>query len=93
MALQSTQPLTEMSTRNISWGDKYHLHMPIVLKSGSLNFLEPSGPVQACHGSALPLPCPDKVGSMQRSMWWVFTGLSPWVKWVKLHQALSHMTL
>jgi len=23
----------------------YHLHVPIVLKSGSLNLLEPSGPV------------------------------------------------
>jgi len=33
----------------------YHLHLPIVLKSGSLNFLEPSGPVQACNGIALPL--------------------------------------
>ena len=29
--------------------------MPIVLKSGSLNILEPSGPVQACNGIALPL--------------------------------------
>ena len=28
--------------------------MPIVLKSGSLNLLEPSGPVQACNGTALP---------------------------------------
>jgi len=27
-----------------------------VTKSGSLNFLEPSGPVQACNGTALPLP-------------------------------------
>jgi len=24
--------------------------VPIVLKSGSLNLLEPSGPVQACNG-------------------------------------------
>jgi hypothetical protein len=39
MALGSTQPLTEMSTRNISWEVKaagacgwqhYHLHVPIV---------------------------------------------------------------
>jgi len=30
--------------------------MPIVLKSRSLNLLEPSGPVQACNGIALPLP-------------------------------------
>ena len=29
--------------------------MSIVLKSGSLNLLEPSGPVQACNGIALPL--------------------------------------
>ena len=30
--------------------------MPTVLKSGSLNLLEPSGPVQACKGIDLPLP-------------------------------------
>jgi hypothetical protein len=30
----------------------------IVLKCGSLNLLEPSGPVQACNGIALPLPLP-----------------------------------
>jgi len=29
----------------------------IVTKSGSLNFLEPSGPVQACNGTALPFYC------------------------------------
>jgi hypothetical protein len=62
MAMESTH-LTKMSTRNISWGVKAagaqvwqhcHLHVPIVLKSGSLNVLEPSGPVQACNGVALP---------------------------------------
>ena len=61
MALGSTQPLTEMSTRNISKGIKvagaygwqcYHLLVPIVLKSGSLNLLEPSRSVQACNGIA-----------------------------------------
>ena len=31
----------------------YYLHVPIVLKSGSLNLLEPSVPVQACNGNAL----------------------------------------
>jgi hypothetical protein len=50
MALGTTQPLTEMSTRNISWEVKaaasqgwqpYHLHVPIVKKSGNLNLLEP----------------------------------------------------
>ena len=60
----STQPLTEMSTRiffflgikeagTYGW-QPYHLHVPIVLKSGRLNLLEPSGPVQACNGIALP---------------------------------------
>ena len=40
-----------------AWGwQPYHLHMPIVLKSGSLNILEPSGSLQACNGIALPLP-------------------------------------
>jgi hypothetical protein len=28
--------------------------VPIVLKSGSLNLLEPSGPVKTCNGIALP---------------------------------------
>ena len=27
-----------------------------VMKSRNLNFLEPSGPLQACNGTALPLP-------------------------------------
>ena len=34
--------------------------MPIVLKSGSLNLLEPSGSVQACNGTALPLQVTKK---------------------------------
>jgi len=47
-ALWSTQPGTDISTRNISWGGGGggHLHVPIDVKSGSLNLLEPSGPVQ-----------------------------------------------
>ena len=61
-ALRSTQSLREMSTRNISLGVKeasawyrqpYHLHLPIVLISGSLNLLEHLGPVQVCAGIAL----------------------------------------
>ena len=67
MALGSTQFLTEMSTKNISWGlgggvgswpmrsaELYQLHVPTVLKTGSLNLLEHSGPVRACNGIALP---------------------------------------
>jgi hypothetical protein len=53
IALGSTQPLTEMSTRNISWGLRR-----LVLRADNLttfmclNLLEPSGPVQACKGIA-----------------------------------------
>jgi hypothetical protein len=66
-----TQPLTKMSTRNTSWGVKaagaygwqpYHLHVLIVLKSGSPNLLELSGPVQACNGIALLLPASIALG-------------------------------
>jgi hypothetical protein len=32
-------------------------YVPIVLKSGTLNLLETSGPVQACNGIALPASC------------------------------------
>jgi hypothetical protein len=55
VALELTQDLTEMSTRNMYWGVKvasaegwqlYHLHVPNVLKPGSLKLMEPSGPVQ-----------------------------------------------
>jgi hypothetical protein len=59
MTLGWTQPLTEMSTRNMGKDCRcvglkpYHLHVPTVLKSGSLTLLEPSGPVQAGNGIAL----------------------------------------
>jgi len=60
MALGPTQTLVKMSTRNISWGLKvagewgwrpHHLHMANVMKSGSLNLLEPSGPHRASYGT------------------------------------------
>jgi hypothetical protein len=64
MALGLTQPLTEINTRNIccflgvkaagAYGLPYHLQVPSVLKSGSINLPERSGPVQACNGIALP---------------------------------------
>ena len=59
IALGLTQPLTDMSTRNIFYRVKVagakdwqpcNLHMLIVLKSRSLNFLEPLGPLKACTG-------------------------------------------
>jgi len=57
-----TQLLTEMSTRNISWGVKAagalgwqpcHHQVPIVLKCWSLKLLQPSRPVQVFNGIAL----------------------------------------
>jgi len=76
MALGLTQPLTEISTRNISLGEKasgaygwqpYYRHVSTVLKSGSLNLLEPSGPVQACNGIALPLPLTEVFACYSRT--------------------------
>jgi len=32
----------------------------VVMKSVNLNFLEPSGPIKACNGTALPLPLCEK---------------------------------
>jgi hypothetical protein len=43
-----------MAAGALGW-QLYHLHVSIVLKSGSLNLLEPSGPVQASNGIALRL--------------------------------------
>ena len=62
MALGSTQSRTEISTRSISWGKGGRCvrlttlspSCAVVMKSGNLNFLEPSGPLQACNGTALP---------------------------------------
>jgi hypothetical protein len=64
MALGSTRPLREMSTRNLPGGKGGRCvgltavppSYAVVMKSGNLNFLEPSGPLQACNGTALPLP-------------------------------------
>ena len=67
MAMRLTQSLTEMCTRNISWGGKvvsaqgwqpYHPDLLTVSKSGSLYLLKPSGPFQTCMGIALPYPLP-----------------------------------
>ena len=58
MALGSNYPLTEMSTRRIYRGVNAAGAPPcvVVMKSGNLNFLETSGTLQACNGTAFPLP-------------------------------------
>jgi hypothetical protein len=66
-----TQPLVEMSTRAVSWGQRWPVHNAdnlatfvcwLFRNSGSLNLLEPKGPAKACTGKALPLPYGGVVG-------------------------------
>jgi len=57
MALGSAQLLTEMSTRRpVRKADNLPPSCAIVTKSGNLNFLERSGPLRPCKGTALALP-------------------------------------
>jgi hypothetical protein len=44
----------------------------MVLKPKSLNVLEPSGPVQACNGIALPLPLPVPSGKYKITVFETF---------------------
>ena len=56
IALRATQPLTEMSTRYISWGIKWLVRrVDNLITFMCLNLLVPSGPVHACTGITLPL--------------------------------------
>ena len=61
MTLGSSQPLRDVSTRNIPW-DKGGRCIGLTNLPLSYAFCheiwEPSGPVQACIGVALPLPYP-----------------------------------
>ena len=67
----------------------------VVMKSGNLNFLEPSGPVQGCNGTALPLPftlpftvislCPDTMRLFNLNAQYT-------VKFSALHLAVSWLT-
>jgi len=63
MALGSTQPLVKSEYQEYPWGLRQPVHkadnLPpycaAVKKSGSLYFSEPSGPVQACYRTVLPI--------------------------------------
>jgi len=59
VAVEFSQPLTEICPRNISWCSKggrcvgvttLHFHAPTILKSASLNPLKHSGLEYACTG-------------------------------------------
>jgi len=60
MALGSTQPLTVEFPRGKCGRCVRLTTLPpscdVVMKSGKINFLEPSGPLKACNGTALPSP-------------------------------------
>jgi hypothetical protein len=50
-----------------AWGWQPHHHNePNVMKFGSLNFLEPSGPHRACNGNPLPLPFIEPIVRSER---------------------------
>jgi len=88
MALGSTQPQTEMSTGNISWGIKaagakgwqpYHLHVPTVLKSGSLDPMGLNRPLQEYIHLHIPTSKTDylpKLDFWNRFLFQPFTGIS-----------------
>ena len=67
MALESTQTLTEMSTRNIYWGGKGGRCVGLTtLSPACADFLEiwelhPHGTLRACDWLALPLPFTDSI--------------------------------
>ena len=54
----------------------------VVMKSANLNFLEPSGPLQACNGFVLPFTQKfQKVNSFPISyVYWTVHGLDSWIK-------------
>jgi hypothetical protein len=59
-----------------AWGwQPHHLHVPNVMKSGSLNLLETLGPHRACYVTPLPLPLPYINVNL----------LTRYIQWIKMH--------
>jgi hypothetical protein len=61
--------------------------MPIVLKSGSLNLLEHSGPAKACNGIALHFTIEDNSDSLMQGV--MFSTYNLKVKFVAKLKTLS----
>ena len=61
----------------------------VVMYSGNLNFLESSGPLQACNGTALPLPLPDSF----RGMLATFVSQCPALCWPDIDVRLQFLAL
>jgi hypothetical protein len=88
MALVSTQPLTEMSTRLFPGGKggrcvrltPLPTSCAVVMKSGNLNFLEPSGRLQACDGTVLPFTLYMHVVSTVCNLG-TLHGMAKWTRW------------
>ena len=55
----------------------HHLHVPNVMKYGSLNFLEPSGPHRACYGTHF-FTCEVEVLIVCTSYSFVLTSVGGW---------------
>jgi len=73
MVLGWTQPLTEMSVRNISWVVKvasaegwqpYQFHVPIVMQYGGPKLLEHSGSVEVCNRDCVTFTLYETPGSV-----------------------------
>ena len=68
MALGSTQPLNRNEYQVYFLGVKAAGALPpscaVVMKSWNLNFLEPSGPLQACNRTAVPISSQDSDGNV-----------------------------
>jgi hypothetical protein len=61
-----------------SW-QPHHLRVPNVMKSGSLNFLESSGPHRACYGTPLPLLLSlVNVRELRNNMWQSIKNYALW---------------
>jgi hypothetical protein len=62
----------------------------VIMKSGNLNFLEPSGPLEACNWTALPSILNNNLNKsvyMKWSFWWPNK-----VRWFFQEQVAAHLT-